>query len=86
MEKLTKEKLIELGFECIREKDKDNDIDGIWYHDESCDIYEDFWEENVFNLAIRTKNGEFKSGYQIKYLEQLKEHMKSLDYSNYENQ
>lgn len=66
---LTDQWLKDLGFEETREKDKSVDRDGIWYNE--FDLYEYFYEENVFNFATRVKHGEFKSGYQIVYVHQL---------------
>jgi hypothetical protein len=75
--KITKEILTSLGFSCIRERDKDNDLDGIWYRD-GVSLYQEFWEGEDFNFATRTEDGEFKSGYNIKDVDQLESLFKGL--------
>lgn len=69
---LTEELLIEKGFECERERDKDDDKDGIWYKD-GLTIYQDFWTGTEFKYATRTQEGEFKAGISVKTLKHLRD-------------
>lgn len=69
--KLTETKLIELGFTCERPYDKSNDLDGLWVDKNGITLYQEFLPGESFNFATRTKDGEFKSGYEIKDVNQL---------------
>lgn len=68
---ITVENLLADGFICIRKADKDNDLNGHWYKDGVGIIYQDFWNQDEFMWADRTKDGEFKSGFSLKYMSQI---------------
>ncbi len=76
--KLTEELLLNLGFSCERKRDKNNDLDGLWYKD-GIYLYQEFWEGEDFNFATRLdEDGEFKSGYTIKDKDQLENLFRGL--------
>lgn len=67
---LTEEWLLRADFKHERIARKEEDLDGIWYNGFS--IVQDFWNQDQFSFAVYVRHdGEFKSGYQIKYVHQL---------------
>lgn len=63
-------------FTLERARNKDKDVDGIWYNGFS--LLESSWDGD-FNFATYVRgNGEFKSGYQIPYVHRLQNLVKSL--------
>lgn len=67
---LTEEWLLRADFKNERIARKEEDLDGIWYNGIS--IVQDFWDQDKFSFAVYVRHdGEFKGGYEIKYVHQL---------------
>ena len=77
MSKVTESKLLELGFECIRNRNED--LDGLWFKD-GVTLHQDFWEGKNFYFPTKLDDkGELKSGTLVDNVDRLNELIRLLN-------